>query len=69
VQRNNSDSSLPFLFTIPMKQMVSLIFNEDIVDTQRRSGSLIERDSVGRGDQMSLVSVSLNRSQQYKSQH
>ena len=25
VQRNNSDSSLPFLFTIPMKQMVSLI--------------------------------------------
>jgi hypothetical protein len=31
---------------------------------QRRSGSLIERDSVG-GDQMSLDSVSLNRSQQY----
>jgi len=32
---------------------------------QRRSGSLIERDSVGAGDQMSLDSVSLNRSQQY----
>jgi hypothetical protein len=31
---------------------------------QRRSGSLIERDSVG-GDQMSLDSVSLNRCQQY----
>jgi hypothetical protein len=36
-------------------------FDEDIVDTQRRSESLIERDSVGRGDQMSLVTWSVYR--------
>lgn len=41
--------------------------DEDSVDLQRRSGSFSERDSVG-GDQMSLGSVSLNRSQQSQSQ-
>ncbi|EFX64124.1 hypothetical protein DAPPUDRAFT_267006 [Daphnia pulex] len=36
-------------------------------DSERRSGSFSERESVG-GDQMSLGSLSLNRSQQYQSQ-
>uniref|UniRef100_A0A0N7ZXW0 Protein SZT2 n=1 Tax=Daphnia magna TaxID=35525 RepID=A0A0N7ZXW0_9CRUS len=41
--------------------------DEDSIDSQRRSGSFSERDSVG-GDQMSLGSVSLNRSLHYQSQ-